>query len=68
MVAEKFAAEGSNIAINYYSSEAQAKELAAKIEADHKVKAIVIQGVSERRLKYTSLCIHSTRQRTVINR
>ncbi|EZF32522.1 hypothetical protein H109_00772 [Trichophyton interdigitale MR816] len=44
MVAEKFAAEGSNIAINYYSSEAQAKELAAKIEADHKVKAIVIQG------------------------
>ncbi|EFE31422.1 short chain dehydrogenase/reductase family protein [Trichophyton benhamiae CBS 112371] len=44
MVAEKFAAEGSNVAINYYSSEAQAKELAAKIEADHKVKAIPIQG------------------------
>lgn len=48
MVAEKFAAEGSNVAINYYSSEAQAKELAAKIEADHKVKAIPIQGVSKR--------------------
>lgn len=47
MVAEKFAAEGANVAINYYSSEVQAKELAAKIEVDHKVKAIVIQGVSE---------------------
>ncbi|KAF3491867.1 Short chain dehydrogenase/reductase family protein [Arthroderma uncinatum] len=44
MVAEKFAAEGSNVAINYCTSEERAKELATKIEAEHKVKAVVLQG------------------------
>ena len=44
-MAEKFALEGSNIAINYVSSADRAKELAAKIEADYKVKAVTLQGV-----------------------
>ncbi|KAM5493115.1 hypothetical protein MaudMau93_001209 [Microsporum audouinii] len=47
MIAEKFAAEGSNIAINYCASAERAKELATKIEADHKVKAVVLHGVSQ---------------------
>ena len=46
LVAEKFAAEGSNIAINYVSNEQRAKETAAKIESQYKVKTIIIQGVS----------------------
>lgn len=45
-MAEKFAAEGSNIAINYVSSADKANELATKIETDHKVKAVTLQGVS----------------------
>ncbi|KAL1968875.1 hypothetical protein VTN77DRAFT_1236 [Rasamsonia byssochlamydoides] len=44
LVAEKFAAEGSNIAINYVSNAERAKEAAAKIEAQYKVKVVVIQG------------------------
>ncbi|KAK2871902.1 hypothetical protein FQN49_002709 [Arthroderma sp. PD_2] len=44
MVAEKFAAEGSNVAINYCASEERARDLATKIEADHKVKAVILQG------------------------
>jgi len=44
LVAEKFAAEGSNIAINYVSSEDRAKETAQKIESEYKVKAVVIHG------------------------
>jgi len=44
-VAEKFAAEGSNIAINYVLNEERAKETAAKIESEYKVKVVVIQGV-----------------------
>lgn len=45
LVAEKFAAEGSNIVINYVSNEARAKETAAKIEAEYKVKVVIVQGV-----------------------
>jgi NAD(P)-dependent dehydrogenase (short-subunit alcohol dehydrogenase family) len=41
----KFAQEGANVAINYLSSEGRAKDLAAKVEKDHGVKAIIIQGV-----------------------
>ncbi|KKA21502.1 Short chain dehydrogenase [Rasamsonia emersonii CBS 393.64] len=44
LVAEKFAAEGSNIAINYVSNADRAKETAAKIESQYKVKVVVIQG------------------------
>ncbi|KAL2013778.1 hypothetical protein VTN00DRAFT_1303 [Thermoascus crustaceus] len=44
LVAEKFAAEGSNIVINYVSNGGRAKETAAKIEAVYKVKVVVVQG------------------------
>jgi len=40
----KFAAQGSNVAINYVSSEAKAQELASKIEKEHGVKAVTIKG------------------------
>jgi NAD(P)-dependent dehydrogenase (short-subunit alcohol dehydrogenase family) len=46
LICIKFAQEGANVAINYMSSEARAKDLAGKIEKEHGVKAIVIQGVS----------------------
>jgi hypothetical protein len=42
----KFAREGAHVAINYMSSEGRARGLAAKIEKEHGVKAIIIQGVS----------------------
>ncbi|KAK2749631.1 hypothetical protein FQN57_005853 [Myotisia sp. PD_48] len=44
LVAEKFAAEGSNVAINYVSSGDRAKEVSEKIEATYKVKTVVLQG------------------------
>lgn len=44
VIAQKFAAEGSNIAINYYSRIAEAEELSARLEKEHGVKTIVIQG------------------------
>ncbi|KAI1923407.1 hypothetical protein LOZ58_004726 [Ophidiomyces ophidiicola] len=43
-VAERFAAEGSNVAINYIFSEDCATALAKKLEQDHKVKTIILQG------------------------
>lgn len=45
-MAEKFAAEGCNIAINYNASQDRAKETADKVEKDYKVKTVLIQGVS----------------------
>ncbi len=45
VVAEKFAAEGSNIVINYFSNVDRAKETAAKLEKDYGVKVIIVQGV-----------------------
>lgn len=43
-VARRFAAEGSNIAINYVSSEAPAVALSKELEQKHNVKTTVIQG------------------------
>jgi len=44
-VAEKFAAEGSNIAINYTArAEDQAKDTAHKIESEYPVKTALIEG------------------------
>ncbi|EAS33033.3 short chain dehydrogenase [Coccidioides immitis RS] len=43
-VAERFAAEGSNVAINYVSSEDRATALAAQLEENHKINAITLQG------------------------
>ncbi|KAJ5496119.1 hypothetical protein N7539_001235 [Penicillium diatomitis] len=44
LVAEKFAIEGSNLAINYLSSREQAEELAEKLARKYGVKAVTIQG------------------------
>lgn len=45
LVAEKFAREGSNVAINYVSSRDAAEGLAAEVQSKYAVKAVVIQGV-----------------------
>ncbi|KAJ5084390.1 Short-chain dehydrogenase/reductase SDR [Penicillium alfredii] len=45
LVAEKFAAEGSNVAINYMSSRDDAEKVASGIASQYGVKTIVIQGV-----------------------
>ncbi|KAJ5309197.1 hypothetical protein N7508_004576 [Penicillium antarcticum] len=44
LTAEKFAAEGSNVAINYMSNKEAADTLAADIASKHNVKAVVVQG------------------------
>lgn len=45
MIAEKFAAEGANVVINYASSEDRAKETEAKITSQYGVKTAIVQGV-----------------------
>lgn len=44
LVATKFAREGSNIAINYHSRKDEADALGAKLQREHGVKTIVLQG------------------------
>ncbi|TAQ85006.1 hypothetical protein B7494_g6675 [Chlorociboria aeruginascens] len=55
VVSLKFAQEGCNIAINYVSSAFKAEELAAKIEKEHGVKAVMIQGGYTRFSKFSDL-------------
>ncbi|EED12779.1 short-chain dehydrogenase, putative [Talaromyces stipitatus ATCC 10500] len=43
-IAEKFAAEGANVVINYVSSEDRAKETEAKINSQYAVKTAIVQG------------------------
>lgn len=45
LAAEKFASEGSNVAINYMSSKEVADKLASDIASKYGVKTVVIQGV-----------------------
>ncbi len=45
LVAQKFAAQGSNVAINYFSSADAAEKIASDIRAQYNVKAITIKGV-----------------------
>lgn len=45
LVAEKFAIEGSNVAINYVSNKEAADKVASDITIKYNVKTIVIQGV-----------------------
>lgn len=45
LVAEKFAAEGCNIAINYVENLDRAKHTAQKLEKEFKAKTVIIQGV-----------------------
>ncbi|KAL8683638.1 MAG: hypothetical protein Q9186_000411 [Xanthomendoza sp. 1 TL-2023] len=47
VLAEKFAAEGCNVAINYNASEDKAHELAEKIKKQYYCKAIIVKGVSK---------------------
>ncbi|KAL4896463.1 putative NADP(+)-dependent dehydrogenase [Aspergillus ambiguus] len=49
LVAQKYAAEGCNIAINYMSSKDVAEKLAAELQTQYKVKAITIQGDASRK-------------------
>jgi hypothetical protein len=42
---EKFASEGSNVAINYMSSKEDADKLASDIATKYGVKTVVVQGV-----------------------
>jgi hypothetical protein len=44
-VAEKFAAEGCNLAINYLFSQEQADDLATELAKKHSIKSVTIQGV-----------------------
>ncbi|KAJ5760162.1 hypothetical protein N7520_007318 [Penicillium odoratum] len=44
LVAQKFAADGSNIAINYLSSKETAEKVAGDIATKYNVKTVVIQG------------------------
>lgn len=43
-IAEKFAAEGCNIAINYLSSQQQADDLALRLEKEFNIKTATIKG------------------------
>jgi NAD(P)-dependent dehydrogenase (short-subunit alcohol dehydrogenase family) len=51
-VAEKFAAEGSNVAINFANQEEPAVKLAEKLKKDYGVKTTIIRGV----------CIHKGKE------
>ncbi|KAL8938312.1 MAG: hypothetical protein Q9211_003263 [Gyalolechia sp. 1 TL-2023] len=44
LLAEKFASEGCNVAINYNASEERAKEVAEKIQKAYNCKAIIVKG------------------------
>jgi len=45
-VAEKFAAEGCNVAINYNASQDRANQVARKVEKEYQVKSLIVKGVS----------------------
>lgn len=45
LIAEKFAAEGCNVAIKYVSNLERAKETAEKIEREYQAKTVIVQGV-----------------------
>lgn len=59
LVAEKFAAQGCNLAINYVSNLERAEQTAKKIEKEYKAKAVIIQGV---RAHVPSVCSMSSNQ------
>ncbi|TID13683.1 NAD(P)-binding protein [Venturia nashicola] len=43
-ISQKFAIEGSNIAINYYSRISEAEELSKRLEKEYGIKTLLIQG------------------------
>lgn len=46
-MAEKFAAEGCSIAINYVSNAERAKQTAERLEKEYNAKVVLIQGVCD---------------------
>ncbi|KAJ5894335.1 hypothetical protein N7495_006026 [Penicillium taxi] len=60
LVAQKFAAEGSNIAINYHSNKDAADTLAADIASKYNVKTVVVKGDAG----ITSDCINTVKSAT----
>lgn len=49
LVAQKYAAEGCNVAINYLSSKDVAEELASSLRTQYGVNAVTVQGDANRR-------------------
>lgn len=49
LVAQKYAAEGCNVAINYLSSKDVAEELASSLRTQYGVNAVTVQGDASRR-------------------
>lgn len=47
LIAERFASEGSHVAINYNASKSRADELAEKLQREHGARVAVIQGVRD---------------------
>ena len=45
MLVQKFAAEGSNIAVNFVASKERAEEIAEKVRTEYGIKAITLQAV-----------------------
>lgn len=45
MIAEKFAGEGCNVAINYMASKDAAQQLAERLGKQHGIKTALLQGV-----------------------
>lgn len=45
MIAEKFAGEGCNVAINYMASKDAAQQLAERIGKQYGIKTALLQGV-----------------------
>lgn len=58
LIAEKFAFEGCNVAVNYIANLERANETAEKIERIYKAKTAVIQGVCiDRQIQYIDLIL-----------
>ena len=49
LVAEKFAIEGCNVAVNYNASKDRADQVVAKLEKECNVKSLAIRGVGGRK-------------------
>lgn len=46
IICKKFAEEGANVAINYFSNSAAAEELANTLTKEYSTKIFIVQGVS----------------------
>lgn len=55
LIAEKFAIEGCNIAVNYNASKERAEGVVEKLTKEYKIKSFVIHGVRSCDRKQTRL-------------